>query len=847
MKIIEAARAYLSAGITTIPIMLDGSKAPALRSWRGFITEPPTLAQLDRMFAKAEPCGLAILAGVTSGKLEIIDFDLADRFPMFAELANAIAPGLLDRLPVVKTPNGFHVFLRAPNIEGNQKLARTLEHHGAKKSNVSIETRGEAGYVIAPPSPAEVHPSGVLYVHHAGPAIVDVPTLTAAERDALISIARSLNEVADAPKEERTAAKAKPSKPGEGTKPGEDFDARATWFEILEPHGWEALRTIGDKTYWRRPGKRDGGISATTGHCGSKLYVFSSNAHPFESDRAYNKFTAYGRLNCGGDFATAARELRAKGYGSQPMHRPTPAKWAELGAGLDRIAGGPVEAPLPTDDDAPPDALPLTIDRLESMIADDPGAWATPEVFPRLMAMRSDLAQWARVCDVIRRYKKKSEFNAAIKAFDGKAKRGTHTNGDAWRSQLIYRENSNGQQSLDKCLANVITILQNDHAWRGSVCLDEFSNRLTLRGAVPFARKEGRWSDGDLIEARAWLEREYEIRPSANDVHDAIVAVARRQSFHPLREYFDSITEREEGEGILDTWLIDFFGAPDTPLTRAIGAKWMISAVARAYKPGCKVDTVLILEGKQGLKKSRLLKQLCPEPEWFTDGLSEFGSKDQAVEIEGKWIIELAEMKGFARDLDQIKAFVTREAENYRPPYGRNDVHSPRKCVFAATVNPETAGYLRDSTGNRRYWPIECTKQAPELSPEVRDQLWAEAKRRFLEGEKWWIEDEELLSAAETQQKQRMVIDAWQEPIEHWLADKPEVSMTEIMAECLKIEIGKRNNQDSSRVGKILAVLEWTKYRPSKREGEAQAGYRYKNPRPIFASPPSDVNGFAFV
>jgi predicted P-loop ATPase len=283
---------------------------------------------------------------------------------------------------------------------------------------------------------------------------------------------------------------------------------------------------------------------------------------------------------------------------------------------------------------------------------------------------------------------------------------------------------------------------------------------------------------------------------------------------------------------LIDTFLIDFFGAPDTPLTRAVGAKWLISAVARAYEPGCKVDSMLVLEGRQGLKKSRFLSQLCPDPHWFADGLSAFGSKDQAVEVNGKWIIELAEMSGFSREIEQIKAFVTRQAENFRPPYGRNTIRCPRKCVFAATVNPDVAGYLRDNTGNRRFWPIECSRQAPEITPEMRDRMWSEAKARYLAGERWHLEDAELIRAAEEEQEKRVVHDGWHEHIARFVESKANVSIDEILSECVKLPIEKRDRSATTRVGNVLTSLKWKKYRP--RENGKVTTRRYSNPANLF-------------
>lgn len=314
---------------------------------------------------------------------------------------------------------------------------------------------------------------------------------------------------------------------------------------------------------------------------------------------------------------------------------------------------------------------------------------------------------------------------------------------------------------------------------------------------------------------------------------EAILVVSKRSTFNSLRDYIEGL-EDNGGESAIDTWLIDCFGAVDTPLTREIGRKWMISAVARAYEPGCKVDHVLILEGEQGLKKSRAIKQLCPVPAWFTDGLSELGSKAQAEEIEGKWIIELAELKGVGRELDQTKAFVTREAENYRPAYGRYSVHRPRSCVFAGTVNPENAGYLRDTTGNRRWWPILCKRKAPEITPELRDRLWAEARALYLNGDKWWIDDEQMIAAVEAEQESRAQLDAWHERIESFLIGRQETSTDEILQDCLKIEPAKWDDKGMQRVGRIMQKLKWPRFR--KRDTDGKLRWRYGNPS--YEAPP---------
>ena len=215
-----------------------------------------------------------------------------------------------------------------------------------------------------------------------------------------------------------------------------------------------------------------------------------------------------------------------------------------------------------------------------------------------------------------------------------------------------------------------------------------------------------------------------------------------RCAMHPVRDYLTALVW--DGISRLDSWLITYLDAEDTPLIRAIGSRWMISAVARIMQPGAKVDHMLILEGPQGGKKSSALKTLAGA-EWFTDELAEIGSKDAAQQMRGIWIIEIAELDAISRaEVSRIKAFLTRTTDRYRPPYERYVVEVPRQCVFAGSVNPET--YLRDETGNRRFWPVRCGSIDIDALRHDRDQLWAEAVARYRQGAIWWLDEPELIA-----------------------------------------------------------------------------------------------------
>ena len=193
----------------------------------------------------------------------------------------------------------------------------------------------------------------------------------------------------------------------------------------------------------------------------------------------------------------------------------------------------------------------------------------------------------------------------------------------------------------------------------------------------------------------------------------------------------------------------------------------MISAVARIMQPGAKVDHMLILEGPQGTKKSSALKALAGA-DWFTDELAEIGSKDAAQQMRGIWIIEIAELDAISRaEVSRIKAFLSRTRDRYRPPYERYVVEVPRQCVFAGSVNPDT--YLRDETGNRRFWLVRCGVINLDALSRDRDQLWAEAVARYRDGTIWWLGETELIADAKAEQDRRYHSDAWDSRIDRWL------------------------------------------------------------------------------
>lgn len=304
-KLFKGVLRLRDAGLSVIPIKADGSKAAALPSWKPYQERLPNDDELRAWFGNGARPGVALVGGKVSGGLEIIDFDAPELIEEWRELVEDAVPDLLGQLPQVVTPgDGLHVLYRCAEVSGNSKLAQRADGH------TLIETRGEGGYVVTAGSPAACHSSGKLYRLVNGD-LKAIPEITAGEREILLDCARSFNErVKPEPEPMKTCA----STPS-GLRPGDDYNERADSRADLERHGWRFVRPGARGELWRRRGK-DRGVSATRFSDGS-LYVFSSNAAPFDSERAYSPFSIRAWLDYGGDFAATAKALAAEGYGEQ--------------------------------------------------------------------------------------------------------------------------------------------------------------------------------------------------------------------------------------------------------------------------------------------------------------------------------------------------------------------------------------------------------------------------------------------------------------------------------------------------------------------------------------------------
>ncbi len=329
----------------------------------------------------------------------------------------------------------------------------------------------------------------------------------------------------------------------------------------------------------------------------------------------------------------------------------------------------------------------------------------------------------------------------------------------------------------EACLENIGLVLEGLRPWQGVFAYDELAAATLLMRPIPgtsvpratLCPRELR--DGDVIAATGWFNKHLHPRTPHHLVGEVIQQVARQSVLSPVVDYLEGLVW--DSVPRLDAWPIAYLGAEDTPFHRAAGRAWLISAVARALKPGCKADHALIFEGGQGVFKSTALLVLASEP-WFFDGLRDFNGKDSSQGLRGKWIIELPELAALHRsEVETVKAFLSRTTERYRPSYGRNEVIEPRRCIFAGTTNGRR--YLRDTTGNRRFWPIPVGFiDIPALKRD-RDQLWAETVVHYRADERWWL-DAGMEQVAATIVAERAEEDPWLAPFAEHLIDKSETS-----------------------------------------------------------------------
>lgn len=388
-----------------------------------------------------------------------------------------------------------------------------------------------------------------------------------------------------------------------------------------------------------------------------------------------------------------------------------------------------------------------------------------------------------------------------------------------WRARLIPgKEVAEGHPyPFDgKSKTNAYLFLKHHHRFEGMLCYNEFTDEVMLVRRPPweggkFAPRPIR--DDDFFMLAASLEY-CDITVTTATAAEAAIRVAKENTINPPREFLSRL--HWDGTARLDRWLTYYLGAERQPekYLAMVGAKWLVGAVSRVFEPGCKFDSVLILEGSQGLGKSMALRALATfgGQDFFLDSVGDIRSKDTLMTMQGKLIVEIAELASFRKsENEEIKAFITRQVDEYRPPYARTVLRRPRFFVLAGSTNETEEGYLTDSTGNRRYWPVMCGSIDAEALRTHSGQLWAEAVTRYRAGERTWLTAEEAVLSAE-EQKQRFMEDAWQERIADIVKHEWTVRTDEVLAK-LELKSKDVNNMVKKRVKNSLRQLGWVETR----------------------------------
>jgi len=408
-----------------------------------------------------------------------------------------------------------------------------------------------------------------------------------------------------------------------------------------------------------------------------------------------------------------------------------------------------------------------------------------------------------------------------------------------WMAELAVTEKGKIQPTLE----NAQIALSAAPEWQGVLAWNAFALRMESRAASPWSAPGALWRDVDDLYTCVWLQQ-HGVIVGDYIAGKAAYGVAHQHPFHPVRRYLDGL--RWDGVARIDGWLETYLGARidededegdadedaagQLAYMRAVAARWLISAVARIYQPGCQVDHTLILEGPQGDGKSSAFQVLAGE-EFFTDDMPDLSSKDAALACAGKWILELSELDALSKaEISRIKGFLSRRVDRYRPPYGRHLIEASRQCVFAGTVN--SARYLKDESGGRRFWPVACGRIELAALARDRDQLWAEARSRYQRGEKWWLDTRSLVKTAEREQDARFQAHPWESLIEEWLGKRPphlsEFTTADVLTLAVHKDTGCWDRGDESKVGAILQKLGWK----SKRGSSATRRRVYVRARP---------------
>lgn len=357
---------------------------------------------------------------------------------------------------------------------------------------------------------------------------------------------------------------------------------------------------------------------------------------------------------------------------------------------------------------------------------------------------------------------------------------------------------------------NAMRILRYYPEFSGKIWYDEFLKRMLTTWGDPIGETK-EWTDSFDTLLTALIQSQLGIDKMAKTtVSDAVAAVAFLNRRNECKEWLEGL--KWDGTNRLETMLIKGWGVADTPYTRAVARCWVVSIVARVLNPGCQVDTVPTFEGRQGIRKSTALRTFAGTP-WFTECHEDIFSKDFYGILDGKMIVEIAEMHAFSRaDVNRIKGIISCRIDRYRDPYGKRTTDHPRASTFAGTTNSKD--WNRDETGARRFWPIVANDIDLAYIEANREQLFAEAVARYKRNESWWDVPQ---AEAEAEQKLRRRPDTWDEPIADYTIGRLTLQMAELLQTVFKIEPANQSRPDQMRAGDSLKFIGWysdSKYSP---------------------------------
>ena len=412
---------------------------------------------------------------------------------------------------------------------------------------------------------------------------------------------------------------------------------------------------------------------------------------------------------------------------------------------------------------------------------------------------------------------------------------------DAWKKKLEYEDKS---LQLKNTLRNLTLILENDPKLK-DIVFNQHLDGMEIKGDVPWKHPSKFWRDADDAQLISYVDENYGTFSQIYfDI--AVAKVTDDRSYHPIREFLQALPEWDKVKRV-DTLLIDYLGAADNKYVRAVTRKTLCAAACRVLNPGCKFDTMLVLNGSQGIGKSTLIAKLGGE--WFSDSLSLNDTKDKtaAEKLQGYWILEIGELAGLRKaEVETLRSFLSRQNDIYRASFGKRTTPHPRQCVFFGTTNAES-GYLRDTTGNRRFWPVKTpgggSKRSWDVTQEDVLQIWSEVMHYVKAGEKLYL-DPEVEALAKAEQREAMESDEREGLVREYLeallpdnwddmdtferrnfldgtgkADigkkgtvkRTQVCNMEIWCECFGKERSNLKRADSNELSGILVKLGWVR------------------------------------